>query len=80
MSISATTALNSTDYEFQVVIGTADLVKVLFLLNTISFPVVINKTGTVLSVNTTTGMTTFQRFEEILSVLSTPDVSAVFPA
>ncbi|XP_028254009.1 adhesion G protein-coupled receptor F5-like isoform X2 [Parambassis ranga] len=50
----ASTALNATDHEFQVLIRIADLKKVQLILDNIVFPVLINKTGTIDSVNMTT--------------------------
>ncbi|XP_076734369.1 uncharacterized protein LOC112436671 isoform X3 [Maylandia zebra] len=48
------TSSNSTEYEFQAVISVSNLEQFQSILNTLSFPLLINATGEITSINTTT--------------------------
>lgn len=60
---------NSTEYEFQAVISVSNLEQFQSILNTLSFPLLINATGEITSINTTTGKTSIYVASPLLANL-----------
>lgn len=60
---------NSTEYEFQAVISVSNLEQFQSILNTLSFPLSINATGEITSINTTTGKTSIYVASPLLANL-----------